>query len=243
VKPARFESSAPLAIGGLTRAEPIRARTMEADAGVLAAQVLFSMGLALALILTPFLFPCSTQEQWGGWRYDPTLLTIKLALIVVLLLGNALWWHLMLDSRQFLLKRETMHAAPEAAPPGEPATCRIEVDLRSFNGHLRKAWLAVPVPAESFATFARAALNGQPVAVSRWTGQGKPFSRSEFETMRDWLMEMALAEWLDTRHREQGWRFTLAGCHVLDRWLNWYASVHVHGQVTENEAVHGPEGE
>jgi hypothetical protein len=244
---SRFDTVAPappLKIGSMSRAEPIRARTYESDAGVLFVQSGIVGGLLAALIIVGLLFPVGGPGRWAGeWEWSSTLVVIKIALMVGLLVTLALFGWLAYTSRELLWKREHMQAQPDAIPPGPPDTCRIEVDLRSFNGHLRKAWLDIPVPAESFATFARATLNGQPVAVSRWTGTGKPFSRSEFETMRDWLIELSLAEWLDTRHREQGWRFTRAGRHVLDKWLAWHASMHVHGQVTENEAVHGPEGE
>jgi hypothetical protein len=245
----RFESSAPLAIGSLSRAEPIRARTMEADAHVLAAQAGLTALLLFLLIVVAALFPVAVPGWWVGewreWSFSAVLATVKAALLIALLVGLAAWGWLVYHSTELLWKREHMVSAPDAPAsiPTAPAACRIEVDLRSFNGHLRKAWLDIPVPAEAFATFARAALNGQPVAVSRWTGAGKPFSRSEFETLRDWLIELSLAEWLNTQHRDQGWRFTRAGRHVLDKWLEWHVNASMHATGIENEPAHGPEGE
>jgi hypothetical protein len=246
----RFEQAAtPLAIGSLSRAEPIRARSYEADAGVLAAQAGITALLLFLLIVVAVLFPVSVPGWWLGewreWSFSAVLATVKAALLVALLVGLVAWGWLVYSSTELLWKREHMMAAPETpAPlPAAPATCRIEVDLRSFNGHLRKAWLDVPVPAESFATFARAALNGQPVAQARWIGKGKPFTRSEFEDMRGWLMEMSLAEWLDTRNHDQGWNFTHAGRHVLGKWLEWHAGTRKQAGDTENEPMRGPEGE
>jgi hypothetical protein len=250
VKSQRFDASAPLAIGSLTRAEPIRARTMEADAGVLFAQAGITALLLFLWLVVLLLFPVTVPGAWVGewreWAFSGVLATVKAALLIALLVALGLFAWLAYRSERLLWKHEHMQAQPEQAEPGEPRTFRVEINQPHPGGlgGRRTSWLDVPVPPELFVSFALAAVNGRPLTQGTWTGQGNPFSRAQFDALRDRLIELGLAAWRNQTEHARGVVLTTAGRHVLQAWLDqFHASTREHATGQEKQPAREETGE
>jgi len=48
-----------------------------------------------------------------------------------------------------------------------------------------------------------------------WTGAGRPFSRTEYYTLRDELIKAGFGRWKNERHHAQGWDLTAKGRAVM----------------------------
>lgn len=140
--------------------------------------------------------------------------------------GAALAMAMLLDE----LKLQRRKLIPWAAALGErlrPGPGRddlmaarpvIETIARSEPGR-QSATITIddcPASNEQLKQWAVAALAGQSVAVGRWVGQGRPFSRSEYESLLMWLAQQRPK----VANLERGrWHVTEAGRYWLRKYL------------------------
>ena len=106
--------------------------------------------------------------------------------------------------------------APEEEPEDEePGQKMIHVELISEDGRRGQFFDMPDYPWMQL--FARKILNGTPLSFSEWTGQGKPFTRGEFEQLQDLLIEQDLAVWRDKTNRRGGMVLKLSGREVFKK--------------------------
>jgi hypothetical protein len=184
---------------GISLAEfvtPTRAASIEADFSVPALQS-WLCGMAL-LVGT---FPLAFHFTWP-W-YTP-LAAGAIGFVVA-------WFRLLGDSRKSLFSTERLERSqPVAAAAVEPASQRtIKLKVEEDARHIKYAHL--PLPYEDLRAMARATLNGRAFSLSSWAGNGKLLSRSQFETLRDWLLTADYAGWLDDKNHAQGIAFNSKG--------------------------------
>jgi hypothetical protein len=89
----------------------------------------------------------------------------------------------------------TFYQVSQAEPVQEPETLEpqstVRIELHSEDGrHIEFADL--PCNRLQLAKFAGAALDGRSLAIASWTGYGAPFTRSQYEQLRNALIQRGL---------------------------------------------------
>jgi hypothetical protein len=80
---------------------------------------------------------------------------------------------------------------PEPEPEALPRAQTVRIEIHSEDGrHLEFADL--PCNRVQLAQFAGAALEGRSLAIASWTGYGAPFTRSQYEQLRNALIQRGL---------------------------------------------------
>jgi hypothetical protein len=197
----RFESAANMAQPAESQKQtPSRPADWIADLGVPMAQA----GVTGLLLATICVYILSLTRYTG----DLGRLWVGLVLGVT----SAAWLLLLVDTRKLLwaLERVTGLDVDQDGHEGPPPTIRVEVTEGA-----RQVYLDLPGEPEDLATMARGVLNGRSLAEGTWSGRGGLFSRSEFRTIRDELIERGLATWRNPRAKAQGVELTAAGRAVF----------------------------
>lgn len=179
--------------------QPARAATVSADVVVPLLQSLVSGGAAAALTVLPTIY------------FDLSWLAPLLAFSLAV---TGVWLKLLAESRQSLWQVERYQREPveSAAPTTKPTEISVRLAV-SDRQSVRYAHL--PIEHEKLKTVARGLLGGRSFAVSTWCGNGKPLSRSQFETLREWLLSNGYAQWRDGANRQLGIDFTARGQALL----------------------------
>lgn len=95
----------------------------------------------------------------------------------------------------------------------EPAPI-VRLELKEGNA---TRFIDLPATPEQLAVLAAGLVSGLPLGENHWTGESKPFSKSQFHALRDELLRRGLAEWVNPDARPQGVRLTGAGRAVIRR--------------------------
>ena len=193
----------------ITYTEPARAANTEGDVAVPLLQALITGALTgtVTLILMAMFFSTLRENVWPELRFWHLIYTWLGTTAIVTLIK---WRDLLDDSRDLLRKMETYigQDLDGDGHVGEPERVRLEmVDKR--DGKNRQMFGDIPVDRQRMETFMRAALNGQSLTVSRWTGSAGLFSRSEFGAMCDTLRRAGILAWDGSKN--QGQILTRAG--------------------------------
>lgn len=102
-------------------------------------------------------------------------------------------------------------------PPASPALpASIRVELAQNNGH-QVDFIDLPVSPEKLPSLARGLLAGRSFNQTAWTGSGGIFSRSEFDALRDTMIQRGLMSWRNPEAKAQGCELTAAGRAVMRR--------------------------
>jgi len=104
---------------------------------------------------------------------------------------------------------------PQQAP-ALPASIRVEV---SRDEGRAVDFIDLPYP-EKLPALAAGLLAGRQFAQTSWVGAGQLFSRSEFDQVRDTMIERGLAAWKNPEAKAQGVTLTAAGRAVMRRLAN-----------------------
>jgi hypothetical protein len=137
------------------------------------------------------------------------------------------WYELLDDTRALLREREVYvtddHPRLDTWGPEEPeepveSVVHLEVDQRREDGGPRGAWRDLPVNPDHFRTWARAALAGQSLAQTSWTGRSGLFSRSQYDSLLTFLSDAGIVEWVNPASTSQGRRLTRAGRAALEHY-------------------------
>jgi len=199
----RFHSGAGMAVPRATVEEfltPAREATVSADVVVPFLQSMVT-GLMATLVAGALVVGLRLQ-----WQYS--LLAGGLALCMT-------WLYLLADHRKSLWSVERYEqdiaqpAAPTSAERDRPQNVKVKLEVNESTGRIRYGHL--PIDLERLSAMARSINNGRPFSVSAWSGRGKLLSRSEFEALRDWLLESGYARWRDDNNRNLGVEFTRQG--------------------------------
>jgi len=199
----RFHSGAGMAVPRATVEEyltPARAATISADV-----VVPFLQALLTGLMATAVAGGVVLGLRWQ-WQIAP--LAGGLALCMT-------WLYLLADHRKSLWSHERYERDLEQPAPAAPAErdrpkeVKVKLEVEESTGRIRYGHL--PIDVDRLSAMARALNNGRSFSVSVWSGRGKLLSRSEFETLRDWLLESDYARWRDDNNRNLGIEFTRRG--------------------------------
>jgi len=75
----------------------------------------------------------------------------------------------------------------------------------------------IDLPAEprQLTAFADGVLTGRSLSQAAWIGRGQPFSRSEYDALRDEMIRRGLAQWRSPGEPAQGWELLASGRAML----------------------------
>jgi len=121
-------------------------------------------------------------------------------------------WLLSLDQQ-----RKIINAAAGLADPGQDEQVSYQhqpitrIELVQDAGR-SVSWLDVPCSIRQLQQLARGVAAGSSLSINAWTGSARPFTRSEFEALRNELISRGLAEDLGSN---RGLQLTAAGRGVF----------------------------
>jgi hypothetical protein len=101
---------------------------------------------------------------------------------------------------------------PEALPP-------VRVELLQNEGR-QADFIDLPATPDQLQALADGLQTGRQFALTSFAGQGKPFTRPEFEQLRAELIRRGLAAWRNQNHPGQGCELTKSGRAVMRRFCS-----------------------
>jgi hypothetical protein len=168
----------------------------------------------VSTILLPFLAALITGAMTGAvvltWAWALHYPTPLQPAAIVAALATVITWLAGYDRARRVSEMERGIIA-DPPPPAEINPARtIRVELRGDDGG-KMDYVDLPASYNQLQALAKGLQSGTPFAVSSWAGSGKPFSRSEFETLRAAMIARGLATWRNERSTAQGANLTHAG--------------------------------
>lgn len=97
----------------------------------------------------------------------------------------------------------------------DDATVRVEV----WETPSRTTYFDLPATRQQLEVLAASLVNGGTFSERRWTGRMRPFSISQFRTLRDVMLERKIIEQANDKDPRQGYVLTLAGRAMMKRFL------------------------
>ena len=217
--------------------EPARAASLASDVAVPILQSAFSGAVASA-----------AAGMGAAWFLgtDPAMAARIAGAAGVAVLGLT-WAALLADSRRLLWAIENLTGSDidgdgvTGEPEPEPEPARLRLDVKHDGGERAGSWdfLTLPATEADFLTWARAALAGQSIAQSGWTGKAGLFSRSDYDSMLGELERAGLVRWVDPQNKPQGREVSPAGRAALRRLVESHARTHAHAGGYENAGAGG----
>ena len=143
-------------------------------------------------------------RSWGAGQIVAAAFTAGFIAVAVA------WFNLMGDRRPALpaMPEQATVTFDQVAPPEHAIKLVVEEERSMHLGHL-------PVDVETLRMVARSILAGQSFAVGTQTGRGRPLTRSQFETLRGWLLKHGYISWVDANSRQLGMEWTARGKALL----------------------------
>ena len=172
-------------------------------------------------LLIPFLQALVTGLLFGlagaafGWlvKYEsPGVLGVTVGTVAALLA-----WLAFRDRAARLVEHDKgfiRESIPEPPLPAEPKRQIIRIEMNQQEGR-QVDYIDLAASRKQLYQLAAGLLAGQQFSVSNWTGSGKPFTRSEFETLRAELITRGLARWRNERAPMQGAELTRSGAAMV----------------------------
>ena len=120
----------------------------------------------------------------------------------------AAWFTLLKSHRQSLWDVERFTNELHQEQP-EPAQMYVKLRIDEDGQHTK--FVDLPLDPAQLQTIARATVNGRSFSLASWAGRGKLLSRSQFETLRDWLLDNDYGRWADENNHAAGFDFTNKG--------------------------------
>jgi len=216
-RPKMRNSAQPDYNGDFERSQPARRASRESDVLVPFLQAAIT-GAFTAIMLG---IGAGVVVHWQAWPWWYVAIVVAMTW---LLMTSGVWLRLLNDSRELLWKVETwsnrdLDGDGTTGEPEEPAqVVRLEVKQEKAGSH-SSFFHDMPTEPAVFTTWAQAAVNGQSLAVGHWTGSGRPFSRSDYEALLDFLQGAGVVAWQNPDAPAQGRRVTKPGKAALKAWL------------------------
>ena len=152
----------------------------------------------------------------SAWRWSVALIPVVWLAVWLLSLSH---WRASLEK---LLQRDLNGDGVIGEQPvriiKQPSP-EVRVILERDNGR-ETDFIDLPAQPEQLRQLADGLLSGRQFALSAWSGAGAPFSRSEFERLRDEMIRRGLARWRNERAQAQGLEVTAPGRAVLRRFAS-----------------------
>ena len=121
---------------------------------------------------------------------------------------------------EFVLRQDINGDGVIGTPmPRPPApTTRVELIKKDQDNSLVEGdYIELPGEPEKIALLADGLLRGYSLTVDEWTGQGKPFKRNQFVSVRDELLHRGLIAPLSDKSNKSGYGLTVVGRHVMTK--------------------------
>lgn len=118
-------------------------------------------------------------------------------------------WFLLLQSHRASLWDKERYTNTAAGPAADPEQIRVKLRIEESPDHYK--FVDLPLAPDQLRTIAKATVNGRSFSLASWAGRGKLLTRSQFETVRDWLIANDYALWADPSNHNQGVNFTNKG--------------------------------
>lgn len=121
--------------------------------------------------------------------------------LLMWLMSIAAWHSAAYRQPQVYVSQPEIVEAEEYDALPEPERIRvriIEADGRS------ETWSSLPCSEPQMRALCSGLASGVPFAHSHWVGAGKPFSRAEFEAVRDEMLQRNLIRWINPDARAKG---------------------------------------
>jgi hypothetical protein len=93
---------------------------------------------------------------------------------------------------------------------GDPEEQPILVKITSEDGR-QGTFARLPATHDQLYELAHGLLNGIPFTVQDWTGKNRPFSKSEFNRLKNEMIKRKLLEWVNPKFHRSGMQLTRAG--------------------------------
>ncbi len=120
----------------------------------------------------------------------------------------AAWFALLKSHRASLWDSEKyFHDVPQQ--PQQPQQMHVKLQIDEDGQHTK--FVDLPLDPAQLKTIAAATINGRSFSLASWAGRGKLLSRSQFETLRDWLLDNDYGLWADENNHAAGFLFTNKG--------------------------------
>jgi hypothetical protein len=203
--------------GDFERSQPARGASRESDVLVPFLQAAIT-GAFTAIMLG---IGAGVVVHWQAWPWWYVAIVVALSWLFV---TSGVWLRLLNDSRELLWKVESwtdrdLDQDGTTGKPQEPTeTVRLEIEANN-NGRHSSFFHDLPTEPAVFTTWVQVAVNGQSLAVGHWTGNGRPFSRSDYEALLDFLQGAGVVAWQNPDAPAQGRRVTKPGKAALQAWL------------------------
>lgn len=209
-------------VGNWERSQPARRASKEADVWVPFLQAAITG--AFSALMLGIIAGCLVY--WQAW---PWWVVLSVVAMTWLLVTSVTWLRLMNDSRELLWKLETWtntdldgdgKTGEGESKSREPEhVVRLEVEQKDGDAVRHVFFHDLPTEPALFTTWAQAAVNGQSLAVGHWTGNDRPFSRSNYEALLDFLHGAGVVTWQNADAPAQGRKVTRPGKAALKAWL------------------------
>lgn len=144
---------------------------------------------------------------------------VKVGLAIWLVCQGCTWlvmlvrWSRLVDRIETALER---FLGVGVEQPGEPITqiepIRVEILDRPAR---RTTFIDLPARPEQLLALSDGLARGVPLAEGSWTGAGRPFSKTEFHTLRDAMLKGGLLVPKNANAPAQGFQLTAAGRHLI----------------------------
>jgi len=121
---------------------------------------------------------------------------------------------------EFVLKQDINVDGVVGVPmPSLPAPItRVELIKKDQDKNLVEGdYIELPGEPEKIALLAEGILRGYSLTVDEWTGQGKPFNRNQFVSLRNEMQRRGLIAPLSDKSTKSGYGLTVVGRHVMTR--------------------------
>lgn len=143
---------------------------------------------------------------WLKWE-DPAAVSL-----IAVGVGAGLWW-----ISYILIWREAVFADLRPVQPILQQAETVRVDFREES---RMAFPELPASMEQMNDLAIGLLAGAPFSEATWCGEGRPFSRGQFQAVRGEFLKQGWARWKNEKATNQGMEISPAGwavCRELAR--------------------------
>lgn len=118
------------------------------------------------------------------------------------------------QAQAFIAVYPTFNTDTEPIPDLAPDPVRV---ILTSEDHQHSQYLDLPLSTQQITVVAALLASGRPFALASFAGQGKPLSRAEFESLRDYFFEHGLARWRNDRAPNQGIELTPPGRALMRR--------------------------
>lgn len=145
---------------------------------------------------------------------------LKIGLLTGMIAAGLFWFGYQERWQRFTIPvPEPEPTAPQVMAAEIQAPQTVRVELKVENG---ADYISLPISQAKAERVFYLLSVGRDFSLASLAGPGKPLSRSEFEILRDVLIERGLAEWINPNAHNQGVKLTAAGRAIMRKFAALY---------------------